>query len=99
MNRLHLLLLGACLAFALAACTTSPVDVPEKVPVEVPVACIKPADLPARPYLRSADDLLAMDGYRRTLATWSEFLKLQGYAAELEAVVTGCSRIPAQAPP
>jgi hypothetical protein len=68
------------------------VKVPERVNVEVPVPCVKPADVPARPQLRTEADLMAMDRYRRTLAVWSDWLKLQVYAAKLEAIATGCSR-------
>lgn len=91
-----LLMAIALVALALAAgCASSPtVDVPKTVNVQVPVPCIDPADVPQRPALRTEDDLMAMDTYRRTLAAWSDLTRLRGYAAELEAVVQGCSRIP-----
>lgn len=95
--KLNLLLAVLVAAAALAACGTSPIDVPKEVKVEVPIACIKPQDRPVRPYLRSKDDLVAMDLYRRTLAIAADWLKLWVYAAELEALVDGCSRIPAAA--
>jgi hypothetical protein len=89
----NLLLLAVLLACgALAACSSA-VKVPERVNVEVPVPCVKPADVPARPQLRSESDLMAMDRYRRTLALWSDWLKLQIYTAKLEAIATGCSRL------
>lgn len=102
MTRTRLLLLAALVALAPASgCTTIPeIAVPERVAVQVPVPCVDAATSPQRPATRSEDDLLAMDRYRRTLAVWSELARLRAYAGELEAVVEGCSRIPAaRAPP
>ena len=96
-----LLLIAAPLALALASgCSTIPeVNVPREVRVQVPVPCVDPAARPQRPATRTEPDLLAMDTYRRTLAAWSDLTRLRAYAGELEAVVEGCSRIPARAPP
>lgn len=90
-----LLLLGlAVAASALAACSNvQQVKVPEKVLVPTPVACVDPAKRPKPPRERSESDLIAMERYRRTLATWSELQKSRAYALELEAIVEGCSRI------
>jgi hypothetical protein len=90
----RLLLLGvlATGCGALAGCAGA-LDVPETVEVAVPVACISPAERPARPATRTESDLMAMDHYRRTLAAWSDLKKLERYAGELEALVEGCSRI------
>jgi hypothetical protein len=93
-NPLLLLLCGTAVAVALASGCASTVDVPKEVRVEVPVPCISPASRPARPAVRTQDELMAMDRYTRTLAAWSDRTKLEIYAAELEAVVEGCSRIP-----
>ena len=71
----------------------------EQVKVQVPVSCIEPGKRPQRPALRDDDELLAMDEYRRTLATWAERLRLKAYADEAEAVIEGCSRIPAGSRP
>jgi len=90
-----LLLCGVAAAAALASGCGTGVTVPEKVPVEVPVPCISPTSRPARPAVRTQEELMAMDRYTRTLAAWSDRMKLEIYAAELEAVVEGCSRIPA----
>lgn len=97
--KLDLLLLAvlvACLG-GLAGCTAS-VQVPEQVRVQVPVPCLEAARRPQKPVLRTESDLLAMDRYRRTLAAWSDLRKHEIYAAELEAIVEGCSRIPARPP-
>lgn len=96
-----LLLLIAALATALATgCSSVPeISVPEKVFVQVPVPCVHPDSRPQRPEVRTEDDLLRMDTYGRTLATWSDLTRLRVYAGELEAVVEGCSRIPAPKPP
>ncbi len=90
-----LLLLVATLALsgALASCAHQELAVPREVRVPVPVPCIAPKDAPARPPLRSQADLLAMDTYRRTLAAWSDLKAYEAYAAELEALVAGCSHI------
>ena len=86
--------LAAILALALAGCAAQTVTVPREVKVEVPVACVQ--ERPQRPALRSEAELLALDRYRRTLAAWSDLKAYEAWAAELEAVVEGCSRIPAR---
>jgi hypothetical protein len=94
----NLLLLGvvATAASLLAGCpaTIPTVKVPERVEVEIPVACVKASQRPPAPRLRTVDELMAMDEYSRTLASWSELEKLWGYAPALEALVEGCSRLP-----
>jgi hypothetical protein len=95
-TKLNLLLLAVLVVVTvpLSGCSSSPVEVPREVKVPTPVACVDQAKIPAKPAVRSESDLVAMDRYRRTLASWSDRLKLQAYAAELEAIVEGCSRIP-----
>lgn len=90
MTRPLLLLLCGLAVVALAGCTT----IPEQVNVRIPVACIDPADLPQKPDVRSEADLLNMPRGLRTIATWADLWKLHIYAAELEALVEGCARIP-----
>lgn len=99
--RTILLLSALVIALAPAAgCgTLRDVVVPREVKVQVPVPCIDPADVPRRPATRSEADLLAMDAYRRTLAAWSDLKRLEAYAAELEAVVAACARMPPAKPP
>jgi ABC-type antimicrobial peptide transport system ATPase subunit len=70
------------------------IKVPERVEVEIPVPCIPASQRPQKPALRTADELMAMDEYSRTLGAWSELEKLWGYAPALEALVEGCSRLP-----
>ena len=94
--KLNLLLLVLVAVSALAACSNLPeVRVPERVSVPTPVPCVDPARRPRAPQLRTEADLLAMDRYRRTLAAWQDLKKHEAYQVELEAVVEGCSRIPA----
>jgi hypothetical protein len=97
--KLNLLLLSALVAATvplLAGCeaTVPTIKVPETVRVEIPVPCIAASQWPQQPRLRTADELMAMDEYSRTLASWSELEKLWGYAPALEALVDGCSRLP-----
>lgn len=85
-------LVGSLVA-ALTACAGAPaIEVPKTVQVPVPVACV--TERPQKPALRTEADLMAMDRYRRTLAAWSDLKKLELYAAELEALVEACARIP-----
>lgn len=98
----NLLLLGSLVAAApfLAACNSLPtVEVPKVVYREIPVPCIQAGKAPAKPALRSADELDAMDDYQYTLATRSELEKLWGYVPQLEAAVDGCSRLPSKGGP
>lgn len=91
---LLLLFVGAA-ALPLASCSSAPapIEIPKEVKVRVPVPCVDPAARPQRPQLRSEDDLMAMDTYRRTLAAWQDLKLYERWSAELEAVVEGCSRI------
>lgn len=89
-----LLLVLAAGAAALAAACTPAVQIPEQVRVEVPVACVAVANVPPRPDVRTEADLLNMPRGLRTLAAWSDLKKTEIYAAELAALVEGCSRIP-----
>ncbi len=91
-------LTGFLVILALAGCAT-PIEIPKTVYESVPVPCLDPADRPQRPQLRTEEQLLGLDRYRRTHALWAEWLKLQTYVPQLEAVVEGCSRIPAMAQP
>lgn len=97
--RTHLLLLAFVVALALGACTST-IEVPKEVKVPTPVPCVADDKRPQRPdpVLRSIDDLLGMDRYRRTIASWSDLLRAEAYIAELEAVVDGCSKIPTKPP-
>lgn len=84
---------------ALASCASLPdVRVPKEVRVPVPTACIDPAQRPQRPATTPDADLMAMDRGTRTLRAWADRERLQGYVAELEAAVEGCSRIPVPPP-
>lgn len=97
MTRNLLLLLGLAATYALAACSSLPeVKVPERVNVPTPVPCVDPAERPKAPQLRTETDLLAMDQYRRTLAAWQDLQAAGAHLAVLEAIVEGCSRIPAR---
>jgi hypothetical protein len=98
MTARFLLLCGLATGCAALAACSSAVQVPERVSVEVPVACVSAADVPPRPPLRTEADLMAMDRYRRTLAAWSDLKSLEAYSAKLEAIAQGCSRIPARPP-
>lgn len=91
--------MSVLLTLALASCSSIPeIRVPKEVKVQVPVPCVDAAKRPQRPAIAVDDDLLAMDKGTRTLRTWRDRELASGYVAELEAVVEGCSRIPALAP-
>lgn len=96
MTATRFLLLAVLVAAAafLAGCARPPVQIPTEVKVEVPVACIRPEERPVRPAVRSEPDLMALGRFQRTLALFSDWLKLKAYVAELEALVEGCARIP-----
>lgn len=92
----------AALALALAsvsACSTLPeLQVPKEVKVPTPAPCVDPAKRPRRPTLAADADLLAMDEGTRTLRAWADRQRALAHLDELEAVVEGCSRIPAPPP-
>lgn len=80
---------------ALAGCASDGVTIPREVRVQVPVPCVAPDDRPERPALLSDGEILALDSYRATWALWGDRLERQAYEAKLEAIVEGCSRLPA----
>lgn len=80
----------------LAGCAAQTVTVPKEVRVQVPVPCVDPASRPQRPALRTQAELLAMPQGVRTLAAWADLKAYEAWAAELDAIVEGCSRIPAR---
>ena len=90
---------AAAVALVLSGCSTlSGLEIPREAKVPTPVPCIAQADVPQRPALRTAEDLMALDPYRRTHALWAAYARLWGYAGELAAVVEGCSKIPPAKP-
>lgn len=93
MSKSNLLLLATLVAILPALGCAHKVEVPREVRVPVPVPCV--AERPLRPALATRDGLLAMPGYARTLAAWRDLKTYERYAAELEALVEGCSRISA----
>lgn len=85
--------LAAALAILAAGCaSTREPAVPREVRVPVPVPCVAREDIPARPEIPGARELLALDRYERTLALWTAHARLERYAAELEAIVEACAR-------
>lgn len=98
--RILVIAAGAALASVLTGCQTfGGVQIPEKVSVSTPVACIDPADVPTRPELRPDDELLALDDYRFPHAVWAAYQRVKAYANELEPIAQGCSKIPPATPP
>lgn len=99
MNRRNALLLLVLIVLvpALASCSSmGRIEVPKEVKVQVSVPCVDPAKRPMPPAIVQLDDLMAMDRGTRTLRAIAALERLQAYVAELEAIVEGCSRIPAQ---
>lgn len=91
--KLFLLLLAVLVAAILpAGCAQQRIEVPKEVRVPVPVPCVP--ERPPRPQFRTLADLLLMDQYSRTLAAWADLKRYEIYAAELEAVVEGCAKLP-----
>lgn len=87
-------------ALALSGCGgLGRLEIPKEVSVPTPVPCISADARPQRPVLRTRDELLALDSHRRTHAAWADLWRSRAYLGELEAVVEGCSRIPAPAAP
>lgn len=85
----------AFLVAVLAGCgTTQTVTVPKEVKVPVPTACIDPKEVPQPPKVRSDAELLALDGYQRTIAVWVDRIELQIYKDKAAAIIEACSRIP-----
>lgn len=81
-------------AVMLTGCVGSGVTIPREVKVSVAVPCIAPAEKPQRPVLLTDREILSLDSYRAAWALWGDRLELLGYAARLEAIADGCSRIP-----
>lgn len=77
---------------ALAGCSSAPLipDPPKEVRIPVPVACIKPDDVPQRPSMLSDAQLDALDDKRAVIALGQDRRVRQAYQAQLEAAVKGC---------
>lgn len=69
---------------------TTRVEIPKEVKVIVSVPCMKKENLPTPPSLRSDDELLALDRYKRTLAMWEDRRARQAFEAEQSAVLVAC---------
>lgn len=87
--------ISTALLLASGCASTARVEVPKEVRVPVPVPCVDATARPKPPAIVDEDALLAMDEGTRTLRLWADHQRLRGHAAVLEAIVEGCSRIPA----
>lgn len=76
------------LPLLLAGCATGP-EIPREVRVPVAVPCVTQA--PQRPSMLADEELLALDDYGLVIALARDRRIRQGYEAELEAVVAGCT--------
>lgn len=86
---------GAIVLFLATGCT-SQLQIPKETLIQVPMACLSPADKPQRPVLLTDAEILALDTYRATWALWGDRLERDGYEKKMEAMVEGCARIPAR---
>lgn len=86
-------LLAAVAAFSLAGCGLMK-PAPLTASVEVPVACV--TKKPTRPSFITEQELVGLSAYQVPIALDLHRIMAQAYIAELEAVVEGCSRIPAR---
>jgi hypothetical protein len=59
-----------------------------RVEVPVPVPCVQ--DVPSRPMLYTEAEILAMDPYRATIATWRDRRLAVDHVGVLEAVLRAC---------
>jgi len=91
------LLLLAVLVFVVALATLSGcanrVDVPEQVKVPLREPCVDPEKRPKPAAILSADDLMALPRYERTLASDRDLRRARAALAEREALIEGCSRL------
>ena len=94
-NSLHVITLACILGclLALQGCGgfATRVEIPKEVKVIVAVPCVKKSDLPTRPELRSDDEILALDRFKRTIAMWGERLDREDYEAKMAAVLAACA--------
>jgi hypothetical protein len=86
--------LGALALALLAGCASAP-RVPEIVQVPVPIACLRPGDLPDLPELLTYAHLARLDDYDLVRAIAAERAALAGWAVEVVPVLIACSRAPA----
>lgn len=82
-------LFAAISATILSACTEAPV-VPQKVLIEVPVPCLKPADLPKPPDAMVDSDLAKLDDYRFVIQLAQDRIEYRRYSAEAQAIIGAC---------
>ncbi|MYM81071.1 hypothetical protein GTP44_03735 [Duganella sp. FT50W] len=83
-------LAGLVAMVLLAGCAATPAPVTQRVDVPVPVFCVKPGDVPARPdYAVEKLAPSASDG-EKVLALARDWPQGRKYEEALEAIVAGC---------
>lgn len=76
----------------LAGCTTAPPVVPDVVRVPVPVACLKPADIPPAPVIATSAALRAMDPFDRYRTIAAERAELLAWHLEALPILQSCAK-------
>lgn len=87
----------ASMLMLLAACSSIPgVAVPKEIKVSTPVPCVAEDKRPARRKFRTMPEIVDLGDFHGLIALRLERQQAIDYAGELDAVVDGCSKIPAQ---
>lgn len=85
-----LLVVTVCVVVLLSLSGCATTSVPSQVPVAV--SCVEKH--PAKPELKTEEEILRLDDYKAVLAYAAELKKRDKYIGELEDVVDVCERAP-----
>lgn len=81
-------------AALLAGCQSAPPKVPDLVQIPVPVACLRPGDLPTPPAIATNAELRKMDAYDRYRVIAAERAELMAWIQQVLPVLEACARAP-----
>jgi hypothetical protein len=79
----------ALVLVACSGCSLTP-TMPTRIEIPVAVSCVK--ELPAKPALRTAAELSAMDEFKLPIALYEDRLARMQYQALLEAALEACRK-------
>lgn len=89
-----LLILVVAAVLLLSGCAAAPPKVPDVVQVPIPVACLKPGDIPPPPAVLPDGHLAKLDAYDLVRTIAAERAELIAWSLQAAAALARCSQAP-----